>query len=129
MGLEDVVLGLSVVLFVAQWYAWRWARGIQRDLEGQIGAQLAGVIAGILGWTLASRILGLAGLYVFDQTGNVGPALAASIVGQVVGGAVFLWAAFRIRQLRDQSPANGASEAVVEEDAQPRLRSHSRPTT
>jgi hypothetical protein len=119
MGLEDVVLGLSVILFVAQAFAWRWARGIQRDLNGEIGSQLAGVIAGILGWTLLARIASLAGLYLFDQTRNTNAALSGAIIGQVVGGAVFLWAAFRIRLLRDQTPVDGASEAVVEQDAQP----------
>ena len=119
MELEDLVIVLSLGLLAAQILAWKWSRGIERALDGQIGADAMHILSGILGWTLIARIVGIIGLGVYDQTDSVTVALFASVVGQVIGGAVFLWATFKVRSLRDKAPVNGSGEAVMQGDAEP----------
>lgn len=117
MELEDVVVILSIILFTAQVLAWRWARGIEKALDGQVGAEAMGILSGVLGWTLVARVIGLAGLGVYDQIGSADAAFLATVVAQVMSAIVFLWATYRVWRLRGKTPVNGAGEAMAESEA------------
>lgn len=101
MGLELALIGLNTLFFVAQVAAWRWARGLQRNLKGGVGYELARLIALIIGWTVVGRaagifIIGLVGL----DPAAIDQALALTLVTQIGMGILYVWVAYEVWRLR-----------------------------
>lgn len=101
MGIELALIGLNIGFFAAQVLAWRWARGVQHDLIGGVGYELARIVALIIGWTLVGRVAGIViiGLVGVDP-GNLDSALALTLGTQIGVGILYVWVAVAIGRLR-----------------------------
>jgi hypothetical protein len=99
MGLEELLLGLTVLLFVAQVLAWRWSRHVERRLLGQHGYELARTITWIIGWSLVARLVGTASIAILGvDRNNMDSALFLALMAQIGGAIIFVGAALRIRR-------------------------------
>ena len=105
MGLEELLLLLTAVLFVAQVLAWRWARHVERRLVGLHGYELARTITWIIGWSLVARVVGTASIAILGvDRNNMDSALFLALVAQIAGALIFVGAALRVRRFsRDDS--------------------------
>ena len=98
MGIEQALVVLSSLLFVFQIFAWRWARSLQKSLRGYPGYELARILALIIGWTLIISFFGV-GSTVLINRDDLDAALWLAFVTQLMGAALFVWAAFSIWRL------------------------------
>jgi len=99
MGIEGFLFALSVLSFLIQIVAWRWAVAIQRSLAGGLGHELARIIAWIMGWSIVARLAGLLAVMLFDRS-HTDAAFIAAAVAQLFGVVIFIWAAWKIRGLQ-----------------------------
>jgi hypothetical protein len=116
--LETALFFLSIGGFITTAWAWWWLRELQRTLVGHEGFDFIGVIVWVVGWTAVARLVAMVGLFLFDlDRSYTNVTVALSIAAQLIGAAVFLGAALRVRRLL-RPPVDRTREAMVELDAQ-----------
>lgn len=113
MGLEELLLCLTALLFVAQVLAWRWSRRVERRLLGLHGYELARTITWIIGWSLVARVVSIASVAVLGvDRDNMDSALLLALMAQIGGALIFIGAALRIRRFsRDDSDVPDPTDA------------------
>lgn len=101
MGLEHLVIAVSLLFNVGHFLAWHWARSVQRDLRGRYGYELVRIVAMLIGWSLAIRVAGLGVIAVVGlDRQNFDQMLSLTLVLQMATAALFIWSAFKIRALQ-----------------------------
>jgi len=96
MALELLLFVLSIIMFGAQFFAWRWSVGVERRLEGRFGYELAALLSWILGWSLLARLFATIATALLGMDVNMDATILLAFVSQVFGAVIFGGAAYKI---------------------------------
>lgn len=120
MGIEVVVVALSLFTIAIQFAAWVWAHRLVRRLRGEEGYEFVRLVEWVIAGITIARLVGLLGAIALGWTSmTLDNALILTTMTQFLTAFVLVEAVRRVRGFSRETPVDGSGEAVTEPGAEP----------